>query len=400
MRKRILIAIQYLGIGGAERSLLGLLNAIDKERYDVDLFVYSHVGEFMRLIPEGVNLLPEVRKYSTLTRPLKEVLKEGYVDIALARVLARIRHKLFLARTHARESIAEFQYIATATTPLMPSLKHLGEYDLAISFLTPHNIVRDKVVAKQKWAWIHTDYSSVSINVKEELPAWKSYDRIISVSEAVTKGFLSKFPSLESKVSVLENILSEDFVREQAKAPVGTSLMTAQGHAIRLCSVGRFSFQKAFDRAVWICKSLIDRGLDVGWYIVGYGSDEALIRSEIAKAGMKDNFILLGKQANPYPFIKGCDIYVQPSRYEGKAVTVREAQILCKPVVITAFPTSASQVKDGLDGVIVPDDIEGAADGIANLIANHERQSEMIAYLSAHHYGNEEVVEKIYEALS
>lgn len=103
MRKRIFIAIQYLDIGGAERSLLGLLNAIDKERYDVDLFVYSHVGEFMRLIPEGVNLLPEVRKYSTLTRPLKEVLKEGYVDIALARVLARIRHKLFLARTHARE---------------------------------------------------------------------------------------------------------------------------------------------------------------------------------------------------------------------------------------------------------------------------------------------------------
>ena len=45
MRKRIFIAIQYLDIGGAERSLLGLLNAIDKERYDVDLFVYSHVGE-------------------------------------------------------------------------------------------------------------------------------------------------------------------------------------------------------------------------------------------------------------------------------------------------------------------------------------------------------------------
>ena len=61
MKKRLFIAIQYLEIGGAERSLIGLLNAIDYTRYEVDLFVYDHRGEFMPLIPkERLAILVEI----------------------------------------------------------------------------------------------------------------------------------------------------------------------------------------------------------------------------------------------------------------------------------------------------------------------------------------------------
>ena len=77
MKKRLFIAIQYLEIGGAERSLIGLLNAIDYTRYEVDLFVYRHTGEFMSLIPKEVNLLPEIKKYTTISRPIKDIIKEG-----------------------------------------------------------------------------------------------------------------------------------------------------------------------------------------------------------------------------------------------------------------------------------------------------------------------------------
>lgn len=69
---RIFIAIQYLEIGGAERSLIGLLNALDYSRCQVDLFVYRHSGEFMNLIPKEVNLLPEVKKYTTPHPPYPE----------------------------------------------------------------------------------------------------------------------------------------------------------------------------------------------------------------------------------------------------------------------------------------------------------------------------------------
>ena len=109
--------------------------------------------------------------------------------------------------------------------------------------------------------------------------------------------------------------------------------------------------------------------------------------------------ILLGKKDNPYPYIKACDIYVQPSRYEGKSVTVREAQVLCKPVIVTNYTTARSQVKDGVDGCIVPQDNEGCADGMTEAIQNRAELDAFSAYLQEHDYGNEDEVEKVLKIL-
>lgn len=397
MKKRIFIAIQYLEIGGAERSLIGLLNAIDYTKYDVDLFVYSHTGEFMKLVPDQVNLLPENPKYACISKPMVEVLKKGYLDIILARLWAKQKNKQFKKkrREKGKDSIAVFQYIANATTPFLPSLKKYGTYDLAISFLIPHNIVRDKVDTKKKWAWIHTDYASVSMDVEEELPVWSAFDKIITISDSVSQGFLHRFPSLKDKLMLMENILSEKFVRSEAEKHLEHPLWNNEDGIIKLCSVGRFSYPKAFDRAVYICKKIVEKGIRIKWYIIGYGADENLIRESISKTNMENHFILLGKQSNPYPFIKACDFYIQPSRYEGKAVTVREAQILEKPVIITNFPTAPSQLKDGVDGIIVPDDVEGAAQGIISFIQDKKKQEEIKNYLHSHHYGNEDEAKKL-----
>ena len=39
MKPRIFIAMHYMEIGGAETALVGLLNALDPARVDVDLFL-------------------------------------------------------------------------------------------------------------------------------------------------------------------------------------------------------------------------------------------------------------------------------------------------------------------------------------------------------------------------
>ena len=397
MKKRIFIAIQYLEIGGAERSLIGLLNAIDYTRYEVDLFVYRHTGEFMNLIPKEVNLLPEIKKYAAITRPIKDIIREGYLDIALGRLWAHYKANKFNKKTNAKNSIAIFQYIASYTTSFLPSLKKLGRYDLAISFLIPHNIVRDKVKAKQKWAWIHTDYSFVDINTKQEFPIWNSYDKIISISESVTNNFLMRFPKLKNKIILIENILSEKFIHKQANEKI--IIKEINNNNINLCTVARFSYPKAIDRAVYICKALVEKHHNIRWYIIGYGCDEATIRQIIKENKMENHFILLGKQKNPYPYIKACDIYIQPSRYEGKAVAVREAQILNKPVIITAFPTSESQLINGIDGIIVPNNITEAANCISLFIKDKEKQKNIITHLQNNHYGNEEEINKIYQAI-
>lgn len=397
MRPRILILIHYLEIGGAEISLIGLLNTIDKAKYDVDLFVYSHQGELMQLIPDGVNLLPEIPKYSTLERPMNEVLREGYVDIVAARLLAKIRHRIY-RRTHKinGEDASIFQYVANCTTPLLPMVAD-KEYDLAISFLNPHNICLDKVRAKKKVAWIHTDYTKIHINKHLELPYWSGFDHIASISEAATEAFVKIFPELAPKVIEIENILSPSFVQKRADG-TAEEIEPTSG-VVNLLSVGRFCTAKNYDNLPFICKHLVEMGVDVRWYIIGFGGQEQLIREKIAEAGMEKRVIILGKRSNPYPYIKACDIYVQPSRYEGKSVTVREAQMLYKPVVVTNYPTASSQIENGVDGVIVPMDNRACAEGIKALIDNKELQARIVEHLRTHDYGNESEVEKIYKLI-
>ena len=281
--------------------------------------------------------------------------------------------------------------------PFLPDLTKYGEYDLAISFLIPHDIVLKKVRAKKKIAWIHTDYTRISVNVDKELPIWSKFDKIVSISPDVTTAFLKVFPSLSNKIIEINNVLSPFFVRERAEE-FSPSLLQEQGR-INLLSVGRYTVAKNYDNVPDICKRIREEGHNVYWYIIGYGGGEALIRSRIKEAGMEDYVILLGKKENPYPYMKACDIYVQPSRYEGNSVTVREAQLLGKPVVITNYLTAKSQIKQGVDGVIVPLENENCAKGIVEFIENKDLQKKIVGYLQTHDYGNEKEIEKIYSLI-
>lgn len=403
MKPRILFVMHYLEIGGAETALIGLLNAIDYSCYDVDLFLHSHRGEMMAFVPKEVNLLPEIPIYAQIERPMKAVLKDGYVRMVTARMKAKMQMERYLRRHSVKESAAGLQYTANAVTPMLPAINPTIEYDLAISFLQPHNIVRDKVRAKKKACWIHTDYSVVDVNVADELPVWEAFDYVISISDDVTKTFLQAFPSLKKKIVLMENILSPTFVRQRAEefdafSELAKYAMNKDDKCSVFLTIGRFTYQKNLENVPEICRKIVrDGALGVRWFIIGYGGDEKLIRSKIAEAGMEDYVIILGKKTNPYPYIKACDVYVQPSRYEGKSVTVREAQMLYKPVVVTNYPTASSQIKYGKDGVIVPLDNEGCAEGIVKLIKDSAKQEEIIAYLKTHDYGNEHEVEKLYK---
>lgn len=401
MKPRIFIAMHYMEIGGAETALVGLLNALDPARVDVDLFLYDHRGEMMQFIPEWINLLPQIPKYSVLERPIVELVKRGFWGIAAARMWAKRISKVAYKRSGSKlENNGGLDKMSKCTTPLLPKINPSMTYDLAISFLTPHRIVAEKVKAKKKIAWIHTDYTRVWVDAEDELKVWQKYDYVASISGDVTNTFLQVFPSLAPKIVEIENILSPTFVRKRAELQDVDKEFRHEG-AITLLSVGRFSDAKNYDNVPDICKRLINKTkLNIRWYIIGYGGDEALIRQKIKEAGMEEHVILLGKRSNPYPYIKACDIYVQPSRYEGKSVTVREAQMLCKPVVVTNYPTAPSQIRSGIDGVIVPMDNEGCAHGLAEVICDKSLQERIIAHLKTHDYGNESEVEKIYTLIN
>ena len=393
MKQSILIFSQAMELGGVERSLLGLLDAIDYDRYDVDIFLMRHSGELMPYLNPNAKLLPEIPQYASLAVPMTLLLKRGQFGVLSGRLKGKLAARSFDKRHLSdKPSVTALTYSHKYTLNSMPLISD-KTYDLAISFLTPHYFVRERVKAKKYAAWIHTDYTAISFDRAAELSIWNEYDTVCGVSEQASQSFRTAFQELSEKVCTIENILPKELICRQAEEP--QTDMPADG-AIRLLSVGRFCDAKNFDNVPDICRRLAEDGLNVKWYLIGYGGDEPLIRRKIAEAGMQDRVIILGKKGNPYPYMRACDLYVQPSRYEGKAVTVREAQLLGKPVVITNYATSAGQLEDGVDGVIVPMDNAGCAAGIAALLRDPVRMRALSENCAKRDYTNSAEVEKIY----
>lgn len=367
MKQRLLINIHYLEIGGAESSLIGLLHFMDPSEYNVDLMINDKRGELLKYIPDWVNVLDIPSDYSMIERPIVEVIKKGFIKIALARLWAKYRFNEYSRKKNPKDGSAIYSFVAKYVTPLLPDLNYLGEYDVAISYLMPHNIVRDKIKARKKVCWIHTDYSAIDVNSKLELPVLSEYDKIVSISDSVTYKFHSVFPELNDKIVKVEPILSRSLIEGRSLEFVPTDMQKGGNETIIL-TIGRYCYAKNLESIPYICKTLIENGLNVRWYIIGYGGSDQYIRDEIEKNDIEGKVVLLGKKENPYPYIKACDWYIQPSRYEGNSITVKEAQLLEKPVIITNYPTAASQINQGVDGFIGPYDIDDFARYIANLL--------------------------------
>ena len=393
--RKVLISSFDMEVGGVERSLISMLNNFDYSNNEVDLMLYSHTGDFMSMLNNKVNLLNEVKQYSTFRKSIGETIKQGNLTLGLARILSK-----FLAKINGKiKNLSEYgiyqmQLMWKYSLPFLPKLDK--KYDVAISYLWPHYFVAEKVQAKRKIAWVHTDYSTIETDIDMDLKIWNKFDYIIAVSEECKNAFLKKYPSLKDKVKVIENITSPGFIKKMAKEDVEENIKTDT--SFKLVSVARLSHAKGIDNAVKALKILYNRGLtNIKWYVVGYGGDDQMIRNLIKENSLEDSFILLGKKINPYPYINAGDIYVQPSRYEGKALTVGEAQILGKPVVITNYTTAKSQVRDNIDGYICELSIEGIADGIEKLYRNKELREKLAEDCKNSDYSNSYELYKLYK---
>ncbi len=386
--KKILISSYDLQVGGVERSLISLLEHFDYDSYDINLLLYNHQGEFFQYLTPRIKLYTEDGKLSSMRKPIIEVFKEREVFLGISRLIAKAKS---LTESRDLESHVQMQDMWRYALPFLPS--HNESYDVAISYLWPHDYVAYKVKAKKKIAWIHTDYTKIKTDVKRDLKVWKEFDHIISISEDVTKSFLKKYSSLASKIVLIENILSPQFIQKQADRVIEAF----DKEAFNLVSVGRLCYAKGYDNAIQALRKLHDEGLtNIKWYIIGYGGDEQMLRDLIKEHQLEESFILLGKKINPYPYMKACDLYVQPSRYEGKAVTVSEAKVLGKPILLTNYDTAHSQLEHGVDGYITELSIDGIVEGVKKLYQDSKLRNRLEITTQQRDYGNSIELEKLY----
>ena len=168
---------------------------------------------------------------------------------------------------------------------------------------------------------------------------------------------------------------------------------------VKILTLGRLANGKRYDRAIEACKILKEKSINFRWYALGIGGLKEELKSKIRENGLENDFLLLGVKANPYPYIKRCDIYVQTSDFEGFGLAIAEARILNKPVVTTRFDAVYNQMIHRKNGLVVDMNAEAVANGILELIYNKELNNNIVEYLKREKKGNMEELDKFYDLI-
>lgn len=139
---------------------------------------------------------------------------------------------------------------------------------------------------------------------------------------------------------------------------------------IRILTVGRLSIEKGQDLTISVLAKLKEAGYNVKWYCIGDGKERALYEKLVEDYDVQDDYIFLGSVSNPYPFMKQCNIYVQPSRYEGYCITLAEARCFNNPIISTNFTGASEQIIHNHNGLIVQFDEQQMYDSIVQILSD------------------------------
>lgn len=388
MKKKILFVINSMGCGGAEKSLLSLLSLLDYERYDVTLQMFRRGGMFESLIPAEV----KIREDLDYTKFCSKSPMEQMLSFDFKRVCARIRTSLFL-RKNAKDGYPLHDAQAYWKHSGKAFDKLAEQYDVAIAWGqgNPTHFVAEKVQAQKKLAWVNADYENVGHNKDFDCKYYAAFAGIICVSDKLCLTMQKVFPEYAAKMSTIYDINNPATIFAMADQPCSLP----NDGKLTLVTVGRLVPQKGYDiaaKAAWLLK---ERGVEFHWYIVGDG-DRASIEADIVRYGIGDCFTLLGAKANPYPYMKAADIYVQTSKFEGYCLTLAEARMLNVPCVTTAFDVVYDQMINGENGLVVDMNAQAVADGIERLMNNAGLYAHIKDYQMREKKGNIEEIEKFY----
>lgn len=391
MKKKLLFVIDSLAIGGAEKSMVTLLNLLDYNRYNVDLQLFAYDGAFVQFLPKEVNVLPPLE----YTRFLK---KSSWMQLFdFRKLMARLSYSWRIRQKglcHADKACLYWQINGKC---FERSKKY---YDVAIAYAQgiPTFYVVDKISAARKMAWVNVDYCLNKRTRVYQKQFYEKVDVIVPVSDSVYGVFSNEvFPEYKDKMRIMWDIYDGNMISRMSNLP---SDKTIDKSVPVLMTAGRLNKQqKGYDLALEAAKILRDRKIRFRWYAIGDGPYREEMERYIRINKLEDVFVLLGSTANPYAYMRQCDVYVQTSRHEGYGLTIAEARILNRPIVCTNFEACAMQMMDGKNGLIVDMNADAIADGIEKLMNDKDLYYSIYDYLKKEKKGNVEEIARFYELI-
>lgn len=334
--KRILFLIHDLGVGGAEKVLVNLVNQMDRSKFDITV---------ASLFGGGVNeqfLAPHIHYYSVWPKALPG--NSQYMKLLSPRQLHRL-----CVKEHYDIEVA---YLEGPAARVISGCED------------PHT---------KLFCWIHSDqtertasYAFRSFN--ESRYCYNKFDQIACVSEGVKEAFLHVYPE-NKKTIVKYNTLETDKILEMKDEPIDD--ISFFRDEIKLIAVGKISKRKGFDRLARIVKRLREDGFSVHLYALGVCSAQEEVEKYIKDNHLERYYTFLGYQTNPYKYMAKCDLFVCASLAEGFSTAATEALIVGTPVCTVNVSGMKEMLGENNEfGIITESNEEALYEGIKELLEN------------------------------
>lgn len=389
--KKVLITTPSLNSGGVEVSLIRFLKELSKNKdLKIDLLLLKKEGMYLKDVPNNVTLIEleydnSIYSYNNNKDYIKNI--KSFWN----------KFKFLIYRTNLKICLLlnkwDWYY-----KKVLKHVKNIEKkYDLAIDwhgyghFVTAL-VASDKIVSNKKITWIHDAKIDWLLKVKNEI---NNFDKIFCVSKSCLNEVNNITPSLSTKTEVFYNLIDYKNIILKSKEKASIKL----DNKVNLVTVGRLEWQKGYDIAIKIGKILKDNSLDFCWYIIGGGTEKQKISNLINEHGLEENFKLLGILKNPFPIIKGADIYVQPSRHEGYGLAIAEAKILGKVVVATNLDCIKEQIENCQNGLVCKLDPNDFAQTIIKVCKDKKLQKKIQTNLKKENFDYTYQFDKLYKIM-
>ncbi|WP_339213222.1 glycosyltransferase [Ornithinibacillus sp. FSL M8-0202] len=311
-KKKVLFFIYQLGAGGAARTMLNIVNHIDRESFEPILVTLDYDGSYESYLNKDIKFIKlQTKRLRSAILPLAKLIREEKVDLVFS-------------------TIPNYNIVAILARVL--------------SFTRAKNIVREAAFLG----------GTTASNMKLRLVGflYKLASRVISLSKGVKENITNRYKVPSENITVIYNPIDIDVIKQHVRkgqiSPDHEKIFDGQSKVI--ITAGRLVNDK--DQKTLIhAFSKVQEKLNVKLVILGEGALEADLKKQAKELNIDDHIFFLGFRENPYIYFSKADLFVLSSLREGFGHVLAEALATGVPIVSTNCKPGAVEVlSDGQYG--------------------------------------------------
>lgn len=341
-KKRILFFIYQMGGGGAARTLLNIINNIERTKFTPILVTLNYDGSYEKYINDDVKFIKlDTKRLRSAILPLSKVIRKERADLVFS-------------------TIPNYNIIALLATML--------------SFSPAKNVVREAAYLG----------GSAKENLKLLFAGqlYRRASKVIALSKGVKKNIINRYKVNSDKIDIIYNPVDIEGIRYMmAKDEVSKAHKAIFRHSGRvLITAGRLHPDKDQKTLLKAFKMVKENHKDSHLFILGEGGLETQLKQFAVDLNIEDSVHFAGFRHNPYAYFKQADLFVLSSVREGFGHVLTEAMATGKPVVSTkARPGAEEVLANGEYGYMCePSDEVALAEGISHILSLSGSEREKI----------------------